>query len=694
MGGNLEFFHSPASVAVVGASDDPEKIGGRPLRYMREFGFRGVVVPVNPGRSTVQGIPAVASLEEAHVVPEVVLIGVPGEAAVQAVEAAARMGSRGAVIMSSGFGETDDPVGHERQARMELAASSAGMRLVGPNSQGLASFHTGTVLGFSTMFTEQPPADGPVAVVSQSGAMASVPYGLLRRRGIGVRYVHGTGNDMDVTVGELAETILHDEDVRLVLLYLEDLGSPHTLERAAMLAAQREVPVVALVGGRSAAGRKAAASHTGALASEQRVVDAFLERCGVWRAASVADLVASAELYLGGWRPRGRRLAIVSNSGAVCVLGADAASTAGLEIAELSQESVTRLEKTLPTFATKTNPIDITAGLLTDSSLVGGVLEVLADDPNVDACFVGIPVSGRGYDFPRFGRDIAAFARGDSKPVVVASPQPPVADEFRSNGLVVFDEESAAIAALGQMLRHHELMARSRGRAARGAHEPRPGRTRVLSETDALALLSRAGVPVVPTRTCVGPEAAAAAFRDLGSGRVVVKGLPRSATHKSELGLVAVGLADAESVSDAARQMIERMDGLALEHDGVVVMPMVSAVREVLVGAHVDARFGPTVLVGAGGTYVEALDDVQLLLPPFDDADVRAAVDRLHIAPLLPGVRGEPPADVQAWVDAAQAVARLVLEDPTVVSVDVNPFMLHAVGEGGAAVDAVVVVAD
>lgn len=691
MSGALEVFHSPASVAVVGASDDPEKIGGRPLRYMREFGFRGVVIPVNPSRDVVQGQHAYRALADSPVVPDVVVVAVAGEAAVDAVVTAARMGARGAVVMASGFGETSDPAGHDRQRRMLEAAGESGLRIVGPNSQGLASFHTGAVLGFSTMFTEQPPMDGPIAVVSQSGAMCSVAYGLLRRKGLGVRYAHGTGNDIDVTAGELAETVLADDDVRLLVLYLEDLKKPETLESAALAAAARNIPVLALVGGRSAAGRSAAASHTGALANEQRVVDAFLARCGVLRVSSAAELVDSAELYLRGWRPRGRRLAIVSNSGAVCVLGADAASDQGLEMAELSPSSVARLEALLPTFATKVNPIDITAGLLTDSSLVGGVLDILGDDPGVDACFVGIPVSGKGYDYPRFGRDIARFAAGDSKPVVTASPQPPVADEFRRNGLLVFDEEAAAVASLGQYLRHHELMASARGAGARGVQVPRTGDTVTLSELDALDLLSSHGIPVVQTRACADGAQAAAAFRELASGRVVVKGLPAEATHKTELGLVATGVASAEEASATATRMIARMGDLGLAHSGVLVAPMVPGLREVLIGAHVDATFGPVVLVGAGGKYVEALPDVQVLLPPFSDDEVRTAIGRLHLAPLLDGVRGEPAADVDAWIAAAQALAAWVCSDHRILSVDVNPFMLGPVGEGGTSVDAVVV---
>ena len=228
------------------------------------------------------------------------------------------------------------------------------------------------------------------------------------------------------------------------------------------------------MGGRSADGRRAAASHTGALASEQRVVDAFFARHGIWRARSVAGLVDAAELYLQGWSPQGRRLAVVSNSGATCVLSADAAQDHGLPLAEFSADTVESLTGILPSFATKVNPVDITAALLTDSSLFGRVLPALGADPGVDACLIGIPVSGSGYDVPRFAADAAAFAQSDDKPVVVSTPQPPVAEQFRKAGLVVFEEESSAIAALAQLLHHAELMQTARSMPPSLAWTPAP----------------------------------------------------------------------------------------------------------------------------------------------------------------------------------------------------------------------------
>jgi len=694
----LSFLHAPQSVAIVGASDDPEKIGGRPVRYLSEFGFEGLVLPVNPARPTVQGLTAYPDLEALPVVPDVTLVAVAGAAAAAAVATCARIGVKGCIIMASGFGETDDPVGLQLQEQMRAAAGAAGMRLVGPNSQGLANFATGAVLGFSTMFTEQPPADGPVAIISQSGAMCSVPYGLLRRRGIGVRYAHGTGNDLDVTAGELAEVVVADPDIRLLLLYLEDVRDPSALERAARAALEADVPIVALMGGRSAAGQRAAASHTGALANEQRVVDAFFERVGILRAGSALELVAATELYLQGWRPSGRNLAVVSNSGAVCVLAADAAHDHALPLAELSEQTVAALEEVLPRFATKVNPVDVTAALLTDSSLFGKVLPLFARDPGVDACLLGLPVSGKGYDVPRFAADAYGYASGSGNPFVVSTPQPAVAEEFRRRGLVVFEEEATAVSALAQFLRHCALRSSAIGRAPTTGKRAVAGHSRTLDESESLDLLEDLGLPTVPHVLCPDAASAAEAFHELGGGPVVVKGCTSEATHKSELGLVRLGLRTAAEVEQAAGELVAQMRGLGLAAAGVLVCPMVAGVREVLLGGHVDPVFGPVVLVGAGGTYVEALPDVQVLLPPFTPHEAQHAISKLALAPLLAGVRGEPAADVAAWAAAAAQLGEaLTAADCPVLSLDANPVMLGAAGghgsPGAVVVDAVVLLA-
>ena len=636
MSRDLDFFHRPASVAVVGASDDPEKIGGRPLRYMREFGYAGLVVPVNPKRPVVQGMPTVPTLRDAPVVPDVALIGVPGPAAVQAVADAADMGVKGCVVMSSGFGETGTAGGERLQTELLGHARRAGMRVVGPNSQGLASFHSGAVLGFSTLFTEEPPADGPVGIISQSGALASVPYGILRRAGIGVRYAHGTGNDLDVSAAELAVTAIEDPDLRLLLLYLEHVGDPESLVRLGELSRRNDLPVVALVGGRSQGGSRAAASHTGALATERRVLDAFFERVGIWQVHGVKELVAASELYLRDWQPTGERLAVVSNSGAVCVLAADAAEDAGLPLAELAPATVTRLKEELPAFAATSNPVDVTAALLTDSSIFGRVLPILGADPNVDACLLGIPVAGRGYDVEQFARDAATFAASGT-PLVLSVPQPNVAEPFRRAGLPVFEEEASAVAALSQYLAHQRRMVRADTlpRPAVGARSPaEPG---PLNEADSLAALAELGVPVVAHELVATASDVAAAFDRLGAVSVVVKGCTSATTHKSELGLVRLRCYTSHEAVAAAASIADSAAAHDVALDGFLVAPMVRGLHEALVGASLDPVFGPVMLLGAGGVYVEAVPDTQVLIAPCTVEEVHEAIARLRMAPLTRG---------------------------------------------------------
>ena len=329
----------PKSVAIIGASENPDKIGGRPLLYLSRFGYKGRVYPINPKREQAQGYRVYPSLSTLPEAPEAALVVVPGDAALEAVEECARIGVQIAIVMASGFGETGTPEAVAKQQRMVEVARAAGMRIIGPNSQGLASFASGAVLSFSTMFIEAPPQDGPVGVIAQSGAMSVVPYGLLRENGIGVRYVHATGNDSDVSVAELAGVVAEDPDLKLLLLYLETIRDAAAFAEAARIARERELPVIALKAGRTAAGQEAARSHTGALANEDRVVDAFLEKHGIWRARDMNEMAGAAELYLKGWRPQGRRLVAISNSGATCVMAADAATAAGMPMAKLAAQT-------------------------------------------------------------------------------------------------------------------------------------------------------------------------------------------------------------------------------------------------------------------------------------------------------------------------------------------------------------------
>jgi acetate---CoA ligase (ADP-forming) len=689
----LEAALDPKSIAIIGASENPNKVGGRPVHYLDKFGFKGKIFPINPSRTEVQGYKCYNSLADLPDAPDMVIVAVAGDNAIGAVEDCAARGVKVAVVMASGFGEVDAVAGKAKERRMVEVAHKAGMRIVGPNSQGLANFGTGAIASFSTMFMDMDRAEGHVAMLSQSGALSTVPVGFLRQRGIGVRHTHATGNDADISVGELAVAVAEDPEVKLLLLYLESIPEKKYLEELAAVALDRDLPIIALKSGRSEAGRQAAQSHTGALANEDRVVDAFFEHHGIWRAPDMRGLVEATELYLKGWKPQGRRLVAISNSGAVCVLTADAATAVGMPMAKLAPETDKKLKGILPSFATTTNPIDLTAALLSNSRLFGDILPVIAEDPAADAFLIGVPVAGPGYDVEAFARDSAAFGKQTGKPLVIAATQRSVADQFASEGLSVFPTETEAVSALHQFLAHRELMARTLARKARRVAASPPvlsAATTMLNEADSLTLLAARGIPVVPHRLCRSRAEAVAAFEAIG-GPVVVKGCSADIAHKSELGLVKLGVKTREEAGEVWAQMEDIIRKHGARFDGVIIAAMAGGRREIMVGAHRDPVFGPVVAVGDGGKYVEIFRDTALLLPPFSKDDAREALGRLRVAPLFAGVRGEQPMDVESLCDAAVKIGALMLDPAArVMSLDLNPVLLDSAGKGCVVVDAVV----
>jgi acetate---CoA ligase (ADP-forming) len=696
MSSNLAAALNPKSIAVIGASENADKIGGRCLSYVQRFGFNGSIYPINPTREVVQGLKAYASLAACPEPAEVAVICVPGAQAIASVEECCRLGAKVAVIVTAGFGEASEE-GRAMERAMVERARASGLRLVGPNTQGLANFNTGAIANFSTMFIETQPEDGPVGIVSQSGGMASVPFGLLREKGIGVRHCHSIGNQCDVTVSELAVEVARDPGVSLLLLYLEGIPDPERLVELGAIARERELPVLVLKSGRTAAGQVASRSHTGSLATEDRVVDAFLKHHGLFRVDDVGGLVDAAELYIKGWRAGGRQLVVISNSGTACVLSADAAAKNGFEVAPLQPGTQAELGKILPSFATKTNPVDITAALLTNSRLFGDILPVIARDPGADCFLISVPVAGRGYDVEAFATDAATFARTVGKPIVMVAPQPGVAALFKSNGLPVFVQESDAIAALNQFISHHELMEHVRRERTESTGlflRPHTAKSEsTLNEADSLSLLEACGVPVVPHALCHSEEEVVAAGRRFASP-VVLKACSREVTHKSDLGLVVLGLETESDIRSAYRQVAAQADRHAVRLDGVIVAAMMSGIqREFIVGAHHDPTFGPVIALGDGGKYVEYLSDTCLILPGSSRDEIKRALYRLRIAPILAGVRGEEPIDVDGLCDLVQGVARCIT-DPArgVCSLDVNPVLALDRQRGCVAADGVVVV--
>lgn len=445
----------PRSVAIVGASGNVNKIGGRPLHYLLRHGYAGSVYPVTQRGEPVQGVRSYTHLDELPEAPDCAILSVPATAALDQVQAAARIGAKSAILFSSGFGEMGDE-GRRAEAALAQAAAETGMRLLGPNTIGTANFGCGALLSFASIYQDFAPHDGPVAIVSQSGAVGASTYAMLRDNGTGVRYVCTSGNQADVDVCDFLGAVMDDSAVRVVLLYLEEARNPAALDATLARARARGVPVLALAAARSASGMRMADCHTGSAgAGGPLLAELFAaHRCRL--VGSLPELSMSVPLYLAATaRAAVPRVGIVSNSGASCVMAADACDAHGLPLAQLSPPTVAELDALLPPFSRSRNPVDLTAMLLTDPALLGRSIQLVLQDPQCDALALSLlAVAGAGYDVPRFAAEAGAAVHASGKPAAFSAPDPRVRQAFASQGLAVFASENEAVAALKQFADH------------------------------------------------------------------------------------------------------------------------------------------------------------------------------------------------------------------------------------------------
>ncbi|MGH7365223.1 MAG: acetate--CoA ligase family protein, partial [Candidatus Rokuibacteriota bacterium] len=621
----LSAVFRPRAIAVVGASDDPVKIGGRPLAFLLRHGYGGRVFPVNPSRATVQGLPAFPSVAAIPEDVDLAIVVVPAERVEESLEAAAAKGIRAAIVFSSGFAEIGD-AGRAAQARLRDLADRTGLRIIGPNCQGFAHLPSRLIATFASPFLEPGLATGPIAMVSQSGAMAGMIYEMARAAGLGLNYWVSTGNEADVQAADILAEVVEDDDTRVACCYLEDIKDATRFRRALARAHRRGVPVFVLKSGRSAAGRRAASSHTGALAGEDAVYDAVFADWGAIRCADPAELLALPQAFLR-YQEAGRRVAILSNSGGLGVLSVDLCADLGLAPAEFSPETTAALRGALPDFAAAANPVDLTAQMLTDPDMLMRVLPALEADPGVDAIVFQIALLGAATDLGRLVADVASVARATRKVVAVSCPQRPVVDAFRAGGVLAFDDASRALRSLACLAqatarRPHWLGRVTLEPPAAPAPPPipagDPGQP-FLNEWESQRLLAPFGLPLVDTVFVTAAAAAPDSAEQLGYP-VVVKVCAAALPHKSDVGGVALGLPDRAAVAEACRrieaEVRARAPGVALE--GFVIQRQARGVLELALGVKTDPVFGPIVLVGSGGVLIEVLRDFRLLLPPID----------------------------------------------------------------------------
>lgn len=683
----LEAILRPHSVAVIGASRQRGTVSGELFHNLLDFGFVGPVYPVNRNARVVQSVVAYQALSELPEAVDLAVITVPAEAVREVAEECGRCGVRAMVVISSGFAEIGE-AGRRRQAELVEVCRRYGMRLVGPNCMGV--INTDDAVRLNATFGPKPPRSGHIGFASQSGALGLAIIDYAAALGLGLSSFVSLGNKADISANDLLNFWEADEQTHTILLYVESFGNPRKFGRIARRVARRK-PIVAVKAGRSTAGSRAAASHTGALLAAADVrVDALFRQSGVIRTDTLEEMFDVASLLTHQPLPRGRRLAIVTNVGGPAILAADAAEAAGLHVPELSGETTERLRAGLLSEASCVNPIDLTAPAT--AAHYAHALRTVIESADVDAV-VAIylpPFESDPEEIAASIIEVSVLARERAKPVVAVfmmAGGPPAS--LRGAGVPTYPFPEGAVRALARVADYADWLAKPE----------RPAPALVVRRNEAMAIVAQAlgrgggwlsweetlrllecyGIPLVPCRFANSPMEARKAADELGQQPLVVKAIAPGLVHKTERSAVRVNLRNPAEVEAAAERMAADLRGAGFEGVQFVVQPHVSG-TEVLVGGVFDNQFGPIVVAATGGIFAEVFHDLSMRLAPVDHEEASAMLTELRGYPLLTGARGAPPADVQALCDIIVRLGKLVEEIPEVAEIDLNPVFANPDG--------------
>lgn len=689
----LDRLMRPASVAIVGASDDPSRIGGRPLQHLRHAGFAGAVYPVNPNRQTVQGWRSYPDVRSLPAPVDAVILAIPARQVIEVARACADLGCGALIVFSADFAETGEE-GRARQAELQAIARASGMRVVGPNCIGVFNVVNGFYGSFTQIFDQLGlAAAGPVGIVSQSGAYGNHLAYLCREQSVGICHSITTGNECDVDVALALDWMVRAPEVEVVLLYAETVRDGPAFVEALREAQRRRKPVIMMKVGGSAAGGRAAASHTAALAGNDAIHEGVLRQFGVLRARSTEEMIDLAAACVQGRYPGGRRVGILSMSGGVGIQMADAADRLGLDVAPFSEDGQAAIRALVP-YAGTGNPIDLTATVLNDPSHIERALEAVLDRGGYDAIimFVGTGVGSTNLRLPLLGALRNIRGRYPERVILLAIAGPDeVVLPYREMGYLVCKDVDRGLLTL----RGLAFLGQSLARAPRweGACDRVPVAKVPRDEFEAKRLLAGAGIPSLQER--VAGHAGDVAHVAAGMGeRLVLKILSPDIAHKTEVGGVVVGLGTPAEAQAAATAMLARVRDRAPEAriSGFLLAPMCEAGVEVICGALRDPTYGPVVMVGMGGTQAELIHDVAFRLAPFPPEEGLAMLADLRMRPLLDGFRGAPASDVEALAEVLSRLSRFIAATMgDIAEIDINPLMVLPEGRGCVALDALLV---
>jgi len=664
------------------------------VSFLKGSGYRGRILPINPRSKEIQGLPAFASIGEVDGTVDLAICAVPGEQAMATLEDCARKGVRAVIMFSSGFAEVSEE-GRIRQERMGAFSREAGMRLMGPNCMGSANVGSGMIASFHPTFAFKLPEGGRIGLVSQSGAFGGISMQMARERGIGFSHMITTGNEADVQAADALAWLAGDPATKVILLYLEGCRDGARMLEALELARRAQKAVVAIKLGRTDAGIKAAQSHTAALAGSDAVFDAVFRQLGVYRAHNIEEFFDVGCACAIGSYPANNKVGIVTVSGGVGVLMADDATTRGLDVEELPKATQAKFLELVP-FAGVRNPLDVTGQIINDRSLLEKAMTLVLSEGNYGS--IAVFQGGSAADPQIAENQLAALMRvrkafPDRLILVSGLLSPEFAKALEAAGMPAAREPTHSLRAIAALHQFATVFSRP--------HDPTkavPSGARLASgprnEIEAMAVLDEIGVPVNRARLARSAEEAAAAAEALGFP-VVLKVVSANVLHKTDVGGVKLGLADANAVHAAFEEIMRvvpaHMPGARI--DGCLVAPMVTGgVVETILGVTSDPVFGPVVMFGLGGILVEALGDVSLRVAPFDEAEAHRMIREIRTFKVLEGLHGAPTSDIDAIASALSTLSRFAAAHrDQIVTIEANPFLVRPKGQGAVALDAVAV---
>ncbi|MFA0744902.1 MAG: hypothetical protein LASZOEIN_001702 [Candidatus Fervidibacter sp.] len=689
----------PQSVAVIGASRQPGTVGYAVLSNLLMGQYTGVVYPVNPKAKAICGVRAYSSVTEIPDPVDLAVVIVRASLVPQVLEECGQKGIKGAIVISAGFKETG-PEGAKLEAQVKEIAHHYSIALVGPNCLGV--INTDPNYRLNASFAKEMPLPGNIAFISQSGALCTAVLDYAKGQGIGFSKVVSLGNKADVNENDFLAYLWQDPQTQVILLYIEELSDGRRflqLAREITGEGDSRKPILALKAGRTPAGARAVASHTGSLAGSDEVYEALFAQAGVLRADTVEDLFEYAIAFANQPLPNGRRTVIITNAGGPGIMATDACVRYGLELAQLSEKTLDQLREKLPPHASLLNPIDLIGDAQHDR--YEAALDAVLGDPNVDAVVVLLTPQAM-TDIENIANVIVQKSKQRVKPILACFMGlvdiSAGVNILKENGVPCYSFPEDAVRALAAMVKYVDWVRRPRTgvklfpvdteRARKLLSEAPVSEHGFIPEEVAFQVLEAYSFPVLPWGVAKTPEEAVSIARQIGYP-VVLKVLSLDVVHKFDVGGVQLNL---NSDSDV-RQAFDKIINSVKQHlpeariEGVIVQAMAKKGREVILGLKRDPQFGPILMFGLGGIYVEVLRDVTFRFAPVRELGAYRMVRDIRTYRLLEGVRGEPPADIDKIVECIERLSQLAIEQDLIEELDINPLIVYPQGEGAVVVD-------